>query len=218
MNDPRYGSTLPASVLALALAVGFSPAQAASPTAAAACPAENTGITLSPGFCATIFADDLGHIRHMTVTPEGVVYANSWSGRYFHNDTPPAGGFLLALEDTKGTGHADVVERFGDKPSSGAAGGSGIALYKNALYVERNDEIVRYTLAPGHIVPSGKPEVILSGMPLTGDHPMHPFVIDAHGNLFVDMGSATNACQAQNRQLHSAGLQPCTELETRAGT
>ena len=32
-----------------------------------------------------------------------------------------------------------------------------------------------------------------TGMPINGDHPMHPFAIDAEGNLFVSMGSATNA-------------------------
>jgi hypothetical protein len=55
-------------------------------------------------------------------------------------------------------------------------------------------------------------------MPLTGDHPMHPFVIDAKGDLFVDSGSATNSCQSDNRMPVSPGIQPCTELETRAGT
>jgi mono/diheme cytochrome c family protein len=60
--------------------------------------------------------------------------------------------------------------------------------------------------------------VVLSGMPLTGDHPMHPFIIDPQGHLFVDMGSATNACEVQNRMPKSPGNQPCTEKETRAGT
>ena len=45
----------------------------------------------------------------------------------------------------------------------------------------------------------------MSGLPLTGDHPMHPFVIDATGNLFVDLGSATNACEANNRMPRSPG-------------
>jgi glucose/arabinose dehydrogenase len=202
----------------LTLAAQTSPAQAEAPgAAAAACPAADTGITLSPGFCATVFADNLGHVRHLTVTADGIVYANSWSGRYYHNDPPPADGFLLALEDTQGTGHADVVMRFGATAAEGAAGGTGIALYKNALYAELNDTIVRYALAPGQIVPSAKPDVILSGMPLTGDHPMHPFVIDAKGELFVDSGSATNACQSQNRMPDSVGVRPCTELKTRAG-
>jgi hypothetical protein len=35
--------------------------------------------------------------------------------------------------------------------------------------------------------------------------------------LFVDLGSATNSCQYQNRMPNSPGHQPCTELETRAG-
>jgi glucose/arabinose dehydrogenase len=60
-----------------------------------ACVADNADITLSPGFCATVFADNIGHVRHMAVAPNGVLYVNTWSGRYYHNDTPPAGGFLV---------------------------------------------------------------------------------------------------------------------------
>jgi glucose/arabinose dehydrogenase len=67
------------------------------------------------------------------------------------------------------------------------------------------------------VVPTEAPTVILSGLPLTGDHPMHPFVIDAQGAMYVNSGSATNACQVQNRIPKSAGHKPCTELETRAG-
>jgi glucose/arabinose dehydrogenase len=33
----------------------------------------------------------------------------------------------------------------------------------------------------------------------------------------VNSGSATNACQIQNRMVGSLGHRPCTELETRAG-
>jgi glucose/arabinose dehydrogenase len=183
-----------------------------------ACPGGDAGITLSHGFCATIFADNLGHIRHLAATTDGIVYANSWSGRYYHNDKPPAGGFLVALQDTDKSGRANVVKRFGPSQAEGAAGGTGIAFYDNAIYAEEKDQIVRYTLKPGEVAPSGKPDVILSGMPLTGDHPMHPFVIDDKGDLFVDSGSATNSCQSDNRMLASPGVQPCTELATRAGT
>ena len=56
-------------------------AHAAGDTAAA-CPAGNGGITLPAGFCATVFADSVGHARHMAVAPNGVVYVNTWSGRY----------------------------------------------------------------------------------------------------------------------------------------
>jgi mono/diheme cytochrome c family protein len=54
-------------------------------------------------------------------------------------------------------------------------------------------------------------------MPLTGDHPMHPFIIDKDGNLFVDLGSETNACEEKNRVPLSPGRKPCIEKETRGG-
>src|SRR5271154_910750 len=60
------------------------------------CPTSDTGLKLPPGFCATIFADGIGHARHLVVAPDGVVYVNTWSGRYYGNDTPHAGGFLVA--------------------------------------------------------------------------------------------------------------------------
>ncbi len=185
---------------------------------AAKCDAGNGGITLSPGFCATVFADRIGHARHMAVAPNGVLYVNTWSGRYYGFDPVPPGGFLVALQDTKGSGHADKVERFGGTIQGGSAGGTGIALYNGALYAEVNDRIERYALKGGEIVPSAPPDVIVSGLPLTGDHPMHPFQIDRQGNLYVDLGSATNACQRRNRMAYSRGIAPCTELETRGGT
>jgi glucose/arabinose dehydrogenase/mono/diheme cytochrome c family protein len=209
----------------LALAPLACEAQTSSPAPATitiskkfVCPGDNGGIVLSPGFCATIFADNIGHVRHMVIAPTGVLYVNTWSGRYFNNDTPPAGGFLVALQDTKGTGRADVITRFGDGVPQGSAGGTGIAFYKNAIYAEVNDRIMRYPLPANGIVPSGKGAVILSGLPLTGDHPMHPFIIDPKGNLFVDLGTATNACEEKNRQPLSKGLNPCVEKETRGGT
>jgi glucose/arabinose dehydrogenase/cytochrome c553 len=183
------------------------------------CPGDSGGLTLSPGFCATIFADNLGHVRQMAVAANGVLYANTWSGRYYRNDTPPPGGFLIALKDSNGAGRADVVERFGPGVPQGSAGGTGVALYNGYIYAEENDKIVRYKLPtdPNSIAPKGASEIVVSGLPLTGDHPMHPFKIDAAGHIYVDLGSATNACQVENRVKGSPGHQPCTELETRAG-
>ncbi len=173
---------------------------------------------MSPGFCATIFADNLGHVRHMAVAPNGVVYVNTWSGRYFRYDTPPTGGFVLALKDSKGVGVADIIERFGDGVPEGSAGGSGVAFYKGAVYAEQNDKILRYAIPEGSIVPKDRPEVVVSDLPLTGDHPMHPFVIDPQGNIYIDLGSATNSCQVDNRKIGSPGIDPCVEQETRGGT
>jgi glucose/arabinose dehydrogenase/mono/diheme cytochrome c family protein len=205
------GSRFAASVL---LALFAARAAAEVP---ATCPNDNTGLRLPPGFCASIFADGIGHARHLVAAPNGVLYVNTWSGRYFGNDVPHAGGFLVALQDTLGSGKADVNQRFGETVASGGAGGTGIGLYKGALYAEINDKIVRYTLPAGAIVPSGSGEPIVTGLPLTGDHPMHPFVIDADGLMYVDVATATNSCQSKNRTLKSPGRVPCTELNTRGG-
>jgi hypothetical protein len=35
----------------------------------------------------------------MVVAPNGALYVNTWSGRYYHNAPPPPGGFLIALKD-----------------------------------------------------------------------------------------------------------------------
>jgi glucose/arabinose dehydrogenase/mono/diheme cytochrome c family protein len=186
-------------------------------SAAAACPKNDTGLKLPAGFCATVFADGIGHARHLVVAANGVVYVNTWSGRYYGNDTPHAGGFLVALQDTNGAGKADVIQRFGETVQSGGAGGTGIGLYKGSLFAEINDKIVRYPLTAGSIVPQGPAAPIVTGLPLSGDHPMRPFVIDRDGSLYVDLATATNACQVQNRTTHSPGIEPCTELNTRGG-
>jgi glucose/arabinose dehydrogenase len=215
---------LVAAVLALAAcgaAGSFFPAQDHSAALAAApragCPNDDSALTLPPGFCATIFADGIGHARHMVAAPGGALYVNTWSGEYYGNDTPHAGGFLVALQDPAGMGKATVNERFGETVASGGHGGTGIGLYHGSLYAESNDRIVRYALPSDSLVPRDAPATIVSGLPLSGDHPMHPFTFDATGFLYVDVASATNSCQLKNRTLQSPGADPCTELETRAG-
>jgi glucose/arabinose dehydrogenase/mono/diheme cytochrome c family protein len=153
----------------------------------------------------------------MVAAPNGVLYVNTWSGEYYGNDAPHAGGFLVALQDKAGAGKADVNQRFGETVQTGGHGGTGIGLYKGAVYAESNDRIVRYALGGESIVPTSAAVTVVSGLPLGGDHPMHPFVINPEGMMLVDVASATNACQLQNRTLKSPGADPCTELETRGG-
>jgi len=210
-------------LIALAIFFAWSPFSRAQerpkPAAAKAnkCPTDDAGLTLPPGFCATVFADNLGHARNMVVGANGVLYVNTWSSRYYPAETPPAGGFLVALQDKTGAGKASDTQRFGETAQTGASGGTGIGLYQGWLYAEVNDRIVRYSLPAGAVVPSGSPETIVSGMPMGADHPMHPFFINPQGSLLVDIASATNSCQEKNRTLRSPGISPCVELETRGG-
>ncbi len=208
---------LAGSCVLVAASPSFAQDSKSAAATAGKCPADKAELRLPPGFCATVFADKVGHARHVVVAPSGVVYINTWSGRYYGNDKPHDGGFLVALQDTTGSGHADVNKRFGDTVATGSAGGTGIGLYKGSLYAEMNDRIVRYAMSDGSVVPTGKADVIVSGLPLTGDHPMHPFAIDAQGSLYVDLGTATNSCQKENRTANTPGNKPCTELETRGG-
>src|SRR5260221_2551662 len=124
-----FKTLLPALVALAAMCLGSSlgPAQTQSNLAAEAksqaCPNDDSGLKLPAGFCATVFADEIGHARHMVAAPSGVLYVNTWSGRYYGNDTPHAGGFLVALQDKSGGGKDAVSEGFfGNRPRGGASG------------------------------------------------------------------------------------------------
>ncbi len=95
-----FKSLLPAITVFSALCVGSSLASGrpGAETKSQGCPSEDSGLKLPAGFCATIFADGIGHARHLVVAPNGVVFVNTWSGDYYPpGDKPPAGGFLVAL-------------------------------------------------------------------------------------------------------------------------
>src|SRR5579859_8029525 len=101
----------------LFVSVGTLPAHPDDATVRAAtstCSSDDSGLKLPRGFCATIFADGIGHARHLVVAPNNVVYVNTWSGSYYPaGEAVHEGGFLVALQDKSGTGKADVIERFG---------------------------------------------------------------------------------------------------------
>ena len=214
----RFPHLFVAALGALGLCSSLATEQSSAQGKSLICQNDDSGLKLPAGFCATIFADNIGHARHMVVAPDGTVYVNTWSGAYYPpGETPPAGGFLVALKDKTGEGKASLTERFGETAQTGAAGGLGIALYKGSIYAENNDRILRYTLPAGSVVPQGPATTVVSGLPLGGDHPMHPFGITADGSMYVDVATATNSCQLKNRTLKSPGADPCTELETRGG-
>jgi glucose/arabinose dehydrogenase len=164
---------------------------------AMACDKDNAGLSLPAGFCASVFADDLGHARQPAVAPNGDVYVNTWSSRATDYGNAP-GGYVVALRDENGDGRADVIRRFGPPHVDGSAGGgTGIAVFGDALYVEDAGKIVRYPLdagasaAPGggSLVPQDAPDIILSGLPVEDGHLAHAFAIAPDGNLFVNSGS-----------------------------
>src|ERR1700679_1320118 len=92
-----YRTLLPAIVALGTLCVCSTLAtdQSSAQTGSHTCTSSDSGLNLPAGFCATIFADNIGHARHLVVAPNGTVYVNTWSGSYYPpGETPPAGGFL----------------------------------------------------------------------------------------------------------------------------
>jgi glucose/arabinose dehydrogenase len=176
------------------------------------CTAGNGGITLPAGFCAVVVADltmdgQPARARHMAVTPAGDVFVAINSPG---NNNPSSG--VVGLRDTNGDGVADQESRF-----SGNLGGSGIAWGGDRLYLGANDRVLRFPLASGQLQPTGIAEVVVSGLPSTGDHISKTLVLADEQTLFVNIGSASNSCQVSNRQAQSPGVFPCPELPTRAG-
>jgi len=174
----------------------------AAASAPAACDSDIGGISLPVGFCATVFADDLGVARHMAVDPRGVVYVALQKSDQ---------GGIAALEDSKGTGHADQVKYFG------TAGGSGLALHGGYLYYANPTSVLRYPLKLGELVPSGDPQTVVGGFPEQHEHAPKSIAIDDSGHLYVDVGAPSNACQVDDRSPGSPGIKPCPLLAEHGG-
>lgn len=148
-------------------------------------------------------ADSALTARHLAVAENGDVYVAI--------DGATAPGGVLALRDQDGDGRAEVRQYFGAPDRA-----NGIAIARQALYVAYRDRIVRYRLDAKALVPTGTPETIVADLPTAGDHPRKNIALDGRNTMWVNVGSASNACQVANRRLQSPGVDPCPELPTRA--
>ena len=138
---------VPVSVLALATAPAVLAQEPRGATLTPApdhvqCAPDNGGITLPDGFCATVFADDVGRARHIARRPTGDVYVAI-------GDAPDGAdiGRVLALRDGDGDGNADCSCRFGDR------GGNGIT-WLGHLFFARERPHRPLLLPPGASSPS----------------------------------------------------------------
>ena len=185
--------------------------------APAACTTGTADLTLPAGFCATVFADSIAKGRHVAVASNGDVYvtvdgtqppAQRAAGA---EKSAPAPVSFVALRDTNHDGRADIEKRIG------SMGNTGVALANGFLYVDEGKQIVRYARSDTALAPEGKREVVVSGVPLTPGHRARNIAIGSDGALYMNVGSATNSCQQKDRANESPGVDPCVELETRAG-
>lgn len=165
-------------------------------------PTDNGSISLPEGFSAEVFADQLGGARHIAVDSDGDVYINLAAEKN--------GSGLVALRDEDGDGKAEVKEYFEDE------GGTGIRVYGGYLYYSSNEKVYRRKFKGDELVPSGGEEVI-AVFPKQNQHEAKSFAIDGSGNIYVNVGAPSNACQEPSRTPGVAGQDPCPLLEEHGG-
>lgn len=164
---------------------------------------DNGGMLLPDKFGAAVVADSLGKGRHIVVNDNGDIYVHL---RKLTDD-----GFgILALRDTSGDGRIDIKMGFSN------VAGTGIELHNNYLYYSSRREVYRSPMMPNQLLPSDHVDTLVHLVDGTG-HMEKPFTFDGKGNMLVNVGSASNACQEEKRTKGSIGADPCVELETRAG-
>lgn len=162
-----------------------------------------TGISLPAGFKATVFADEVGQVRHLVAADNGWVYgALRRSVR---------GMGAVALRDTDGDGVADEREYFGESIQ-----GSGVDVHDGYLYYSTDTAVMRWPL-PDSGAPTGDAVVIAEGFVSETQHASKNFAFDNQGHMYVNVGAPSNACMREMRKKGSPGMRPCPILEKYAG-
>lgn len=162
----------------------------------------NGGIILPENFAATVVVDTLSRGRHLIVNDNGDIFA--------HLARPFNGFGIVALRDNNGDGRADTIVGFKEYT------GTGIEIHKEHLYYSTRDRVYRSPLVEGQLLPSQEMDTIAHLLGTRG-HSEKPFAFDNAGNMYVNVGSLSNACEQPLRTGNSPGEDPCTELETRGG-
>jgi glucose/arabinose dehydrogenase len=161
-----------------------------------------TGIKVPEGFAATILADSLGPTRHIAVTKEGNVYVKLSS--------PREGKGVIYL--TPNGKQIELKNGFGDYA------GTGIYVKNGYLYASSNTSIFRYKLNDSsEVVDPNSPETIVSGLVDHDQHNSKSLVLDNDGNVYVNIGAFSNACQEKDREKGSKGMKPCPILDSAGG-
>lgn len=191
---------LVASLVALPGVVACHATQSATATASVGCDPE---LRLPAGFCATIVADSVGPARDIAVRSNGDLFVALVKARH------EAGG-IMALR-ARGAGDADSVVRFGSEPMHGL-----VLADDSTLYASSATRIYRYHFAKGELEPRKRVDTMVVGLS-DSPIPSHTLAIDVRGNLIVNIGAPSNACQTASGVPGSPGRDPCPELETSAG-
>ncbi len=140
-------------------------------------------IKVPQGFSVNIIADSLGPVRHLAVAANGNIYVKQ-------NNIRNRKG-LYYLTDNNKDGYFETKSGFGDYP------GTGIKIINGYLYSSSNSAIYRYKLnAKNEVIDADKPELIVTGLVDKRADNAKAFVIDDKNDLYVAVGSYSDACRA----------------------
>lgn len=159
--------------------------------------------TLPTGFTASTVVESLGNNRHIAVNSNGDIYVKM--------ERLKDGKGIYVLRDAKKNGNYEVVKSFGNY------GGTGIAIKNGYLYASSNTDVYRYKLVNNEVADPDHPEKIVTGLIDRGEHNSKSIALDNAGNIYVNIGAYSNACQVVNRTAGSPGQDPCPILEKAGG-
>lgn len=166
--------------------------------------ADNAGLTLPAGFGALKVAENTGRARHIAVTAQGDIYLKLMRVN--------KGAGIVRLRDKDGDGKAEENTGFGNY------GGTGIVIKDDYLYASSDADVFRYKLNDkGEVINPDQPEKIITGLINRGMHESKSIALDNKGNIYVNIGAYSNACQEVDRTIGSKGQMPCPILDSAGG-
>jgi glucose/arabinose dehydrogenase len=136
-----------------------------------------------PGFKVELFAEGLSGPREMRVAPNGDIFvAETRAGR------------IRVLRAADGDSKPSINEVF----ASGLNQPFGIAFFPSGdnprwIYVANSGSVVRFSYATGNLKGSGKPDVIVAGLPSGGNHTTRNLAFtNDNKRMLVSVGSGSN--------------------------
>src|ERR1700733_14417848 len=163
---------------------------------------DDASIKLPSGFTAITVAENLGRARHIAINANGDIYVK-----------------LAKLKDGKGI---IVLSSSGGKTFTqsgfGNFTGTGMAIKNGYLYASSDEEVFRFKIGANNKIENpDKPEKIVTGLLSRHEHEAKAIALDNDGNLYVNIGAYSNACQVQDRTKGSPGMKPCPILDSAGG-
>jgi glucose/arabinose dehydrogenase len=163
---------------------------------------ETAGLQLPQGFSASIFYDNLGRARHLSVAPNGDVYVKLSKLK--------EGKGIYRLRDANHDGIAESVSGFGNYI------GTGIVVTPNELFASSDNGVFKYKITNNE-VDTTSVSPIVKGLWNKRQHESKSITLDGKGNIYVNIGAPSNMCQVEDRKKGSPGQMPCPILDSAGG-